>query len=470
MKKIKKLNITEDRVGLLLFKLTYPMLLGVFSIVAFNFTDTYFVSRLGTEALAAMGYTFPIVMLAGGIALGVGIGAASLISRTIGAGNTEYVSRYATDSLLLGFLIVLCICVIGLLTMTPFFSMLGASSELIPHIEEYMTIWYWGVLFMTVPMIGNNCMRAAGDMVTPCIVMMLAAVLNIILDPIMIFGLLGCPAMGLKGAALATVISRAVALIIVLYAMFYRHKMLTFAVPRIKETLSTWWKVLYIGVPASFTNLFVPFAVGVLTMLAAEYGDSAIAAIGVGRRFESLAVMVFAALSAAIVPFIGQNFGAIKYDRIRDGVKISMVFSMLYGLLVFVVFLLVSSQIAGVFSEDRVVIRYIVLYLCIVSISYGAQGVWTIVCQVYNAMNKPMHACQLNFILFFVLYMPLAYFGSKMFGITGLFGGVCLANIFGGLVSWKYIKYTMNHLGESKKSVAPIFSKNEELGLVTKLS
>ena len=458
MKKMKKLNITEDRVGPLLFKLTYPMLLGVFSIVAFNFTDTYFVSRLGTEALAAMGYTFPIVMLAGGIALGVGIGSASLISRTIGAGNTEHVSRYATDSLLLGFLIVLIIVAIGLSTMTPFFSMLGASPELIPHIEEYMTVWYWGVIFMIVPMVGNNCMRATGDMITPCIVMLVAAIFNIILDPIMIFGLLGCPAMGLKGAALATAISRAVALMIVLYAMFYRHKMLTFNMPKIKETVIIWWKVLYIGVPASVTNLFVPFAVGILTMLGAEYGDQAIAAIGVGRRFESLAVMVFAALSAAIVPFVGQNFGAKKYDRIRSGIKISMIFCMLYGFLTFVLFILVSSQIAEVFSGDKVVIRYISLYLSIVSISYGAQGIWNIVCQTYNAMNKPLLACQLNFILFFVLYMPLAYFGSKTFGISGLFGGVCLANIFGGLVSWKYIKYTMKNLDTSEKSMTTVSS------------
>jgi putative MATE family efflux protein len=448
LKRKKSLDILNENVGTLLFKMTYPMLFGVFAIAAFNFTDTFFVSMLGTKPLAAISYTFPVIMLAGGIALGIGIGASSLIARTIGEGKKRLVPKYTSESLILGILAVVVITIIGLSTMHPFFKLLGASEEILPEVVDYMTIWYIGLIFMVIPMVGNNCMRGFGDMMTPCIAMMSAAFLNIILDPIMIFGLLGCPKMGIRGAALATVISRGIALFIVLYALIYKHSMLKVVKLKFRSIFTTWWKILKVGTPAAITNLLVPFAVGYLTMLSARYGNEAIASVGVGRKIEQFVVMVYAAVGASMVPFVGQNFGAKKYGRIKKGIKITLWFSVIYGGLVFVLFLFTAKPISSIFSKNPVVIRDIAIYLIIVSISYGMQGIWTVACQIYNAVNQPMKACHLNFILFIILYLPLLYIGGMFFQLHGLFVGVCIANILGGIVALLYIKRTIRNAEE----------------------
>ena len=443
MKRKKTLDIINEKVGVLLFKMTYPMLVGVFAIAAFNFTDTFFVSMLGTKPLAAISYTFPVVMLAGGIALGVGIGASSLIARTIGEGKSRLIGKYTTESMILGLVIVAVISVVGLCTMDPLFRLMGASEEVLPHVKDFISIWYIGLIFMIIPMVGNNCMRGMGDMMTPCIAMLVAAFINIILDPIMIFGLLGCPRMELKGAALATVISRSIALFVVLHALIYKHKLLKIVKLKFRPILVTWWKILKVGIPAAITNLLVPFAVGYLTMLAAGYGNEAVASVGVGRKIEQFVVMVFAALGASMVPFVGQNFGAGKYGRIKKGIQISLWFSLIYGGFVFVFLLFTARPIAGIFSKNPEVINDIAVYLLIVSLSYGMQGIWTVVCQIYNAINQPMKACHLNFILFILFYLPMLYIGGTIYQLHGLFIGVCVANILGGIVAIVYIKKTM---------------------------
>ena len=456
MKNNIRLDILNENVGILLFKMTYPMLFGVFAIAAFNFTDTYFVSMLGTKPLAAISYTFPVIMLAGGIALGIGIGASSLIARTIGENKKRMIPKYTTESLILGVIVVIIISSLGLISINPLFRLLGAPEDIIPMIASFMKIWYVGLIFMIIPMVGNNCMRGIGDMMTPCIVMMVAAFLNIILDPIMIFGLLGFPRMGIQGAALATVISRAIALLLVLHAIIFKHKILKVIKLNFRGIFSTWWKILKVGTPAAVTNLLVPFAVGYLTMLSAEYGNEAIASVGVGRKIEQFVVMVYAALGASMVPFVGQNFGARKYGRIKKGINIALWFSLIYGFFVFILFIFVAKPVSSIFSESPGVIRDIAFYLIIVSLSYGMQGIWTVVCQIYNAINKPMKACQLNFILFIAFYLPLLYFGGKLFKLHGLFYGVCIANILGGIVAFVFIKRSMkiaeeNHLKETGK-------------------
>jgi putative MATE family efflux protein len=456
--KAQNLDILNGSVGKILFKLTYPMLVGVFAIAAFNFTDTFFVSMLGTKPLAAISYTFPIIMLVGGIALGIGIGSSSLIARTIGESKKRLIAKYTTESLLLGFVIVVILTPLGLSTMHPLFTLLGAPPEILPKIIDYMIIWYSGMIFMVIPMVANNCLRGIGDVMTPCIVMLVAAGINIVLDPIMIFGLLGCPKMGFQGAAVATVISRAIALLLVLHAIIYKHSLLKMLKLNVKSILKTWWKILVVGVPAGITNLLVPFAVGYLTMLAAGYGNEAIAAVGVAKKLEQFVIMVYAALAASMVPFVGQNYGAKKFGRIKKGILISTLFSLSYGFFIFLLFLFTADPVANIFSKCSEVVNNITIYLIIVSISYGMQGIWTVACQVYNAINQPMKACHLNFILFVILYLPLLYIGGIFFQFYGLFIGICIANILGGIVAILYLKKTM-------KKAESIYIKNTGLKL-----
>ena len=208
MKNKLKANLTEGDPGKTIMKLTGPMMIGMIGMVIFNLVDTLYIGRLGTEALAAMSFTLPVVMLQGSISMGLGVGVSAVISRAIGAGNQEKVKRLTTDSLFLSVLIVTSFVVLGYLTIDPLFRLLGAEGELLILVKQYMSIWYVGVPFVVIPMIGNSAIRAAGNTVIPSGIMLTAITVNIVLDPLLIFGIGPFPRMELAGAALATVIAR----------------------------------------------------------------------------------------------------------------------------------------------------------------------------------------------------------------------------------------------------------------------
>jgi putative MATE family efflux protein len=203
-----KAVLVEGPVGRMLINLTAPMILGIVSIVAFNLVDTFFVGQLGIPELAALSYTFPVVLVLGSLAIGLGTGASAVISRAIGEGNEHKVKRLTTDSLILAVLIVAAFAILGLFTIDRVFTMLGAPPNILPLIREYMRIWYIGSICVVVPMVGNSAIRAAGDTRTPGIIMMIAAVVNCIFDPLLIFGIGPFPRLEIAGAAIATVIAR----------------------------------------------------------------------------------------------------------------------------------------------------------------------------------------------------------------------------------------------------------------------
>lgn len=436
----KNARLTQGPVGRCLFYLTLPMSIGIFAMVAFNFADTYFVSKLGTKHLAAMGFTFPVVLLIHSIALGLGMGAAAVISRAIGKGNFLLVRRLTTDSLFLGIVIVVGLVGAGLLTINPLFRLLGATDETLPLIRKYMSVWYIGMIFVVVPMVGNNAIRATGDTKIPGLIMLIAAGLNFAMDPILIFGLYGFPRLGIAGAALATVIGRATTMIISLSVLHFRERMLDLSLPSLREILDSWKKILYIAIPTAATNLLNPLSMGVITRLVAGFGKEAVAGVGAGLRVEAFAIMPIRALSATLIPFTGQNFGAGKWDRVKSAQFVSVLFSLGWGLLCFLLFLPTAPKIAGIFSRDPKVVTVTIHFLRIVSLGYGMQGICLLAAAAFNALNRPIHASILNIVRMFVLYIPLAWIGASFFHVDGVFSGIVLANLAAGILSMYWLR------------------------------
>jgi putative MATE family efflux protein len=437
-------TLTSGPVGLTLLKLTLPMMVGMVGMVLFNLVDTYFVGRLGIDELAAMSFTLPIVMLQGSIAMGLGVGASSVISRLIGKGDPEKVKRQTTDSLVLSVLMVIVLVIGGLVTIEPLFRLLGADGNLLVLVKKYMFIWYLGLPFVVVPMVGNNAIRAAGNTVIPSAIMLLAIVLNIILDPLLIYGPGPFPAMGLEGAALATVFARAGTFIGSLLFLHLKFSMISTRIPRLTEMFHSWKEMMFIGVPAAVAQIIVPLSMGVITRIISKFGREAVAAIGVGNRAEMFAMAPLMALSSVLVPFIGQNSGAGKMDRIRKGLKISRFFSMGLGLLMFLVFLVFGRQIGSVFNDDTSVIDIFYRFVVFASAGYGLLGVLMVNTAAFNALKKPFHSTGLNILRMVLLYIPLAFFLSMFFNEDGVFIGALLSSILAGAVSWIWMGITVS--------------------------
>lgn len=429
-------KLTEGSVAKHLIKLTVPMIGGVFSVIAFNLADTYFVSQIGTAQLAAMSFTFPVVSALGSLSLGLGIGASSIVARAIGEGDPSQVRRLTTDSLMLSFLIVVIFSLIGLVTIDPIFTSLGAQPELMPLIRQYMQIWYWGMMFLVVPMVGNSLIRATGNSKVASLIMVVAAVVNVVLDPIFIFGWGWLPRLELQGAAIATVISRAITLIASLLFLHYYEGMLSFTLPSWKTLYQSWKTVLYVGLLAAATNVITPVSVGVITRLVAVYGSKAVAGFGIASRLEAFSLLVLMALSAIIGPFVGQNWGAKQYERVYMAVRQSFLFCLGWGVLLALVLWGMGEWLVSGFNRDSDVIEIASRYLYLVPISYGGFGVILIASAAFNALGKPLPSTVMTVARMLVLYLPLAYLGSQLWGIGGIFLAGCFSNLIVGCAAF----------------------------------
>ena len=436
-------NLTEGDVKKHLVQLTWPMLLGLIGMVIFNLIDTFFVGKLGVQQLAAMSFSFPVVMFLNSVAMGVGIGTSSLISRNIIHADKNDVKAMSGRAIVLGLIVVLIFVTIGLLTIKPLFTALGAEADVLQYVDDYMRIWYLGVPFVVIPMIGNNIVRATGDTFTPGMIMLFSALFNAILDPLMIFGYGPFPEMGIKGAAWATVITRSIGLVAILYILINRNKMLTFRLGGLENTVETWRKVLYVAGPASLSMLITPISVGLITRILAGFGKEAVAAFGVASRVEMFALMVIAALGSVLIIFVGQNFSKQKFQRINEALKLSFKFSMIWGATVFVLLLFFGDSIAALFSTDAQVVEITIKYFYIIGASYGFLGMLMLSTSSFNGINKPMPSTVFSMIRMLIIYVPLAWLGSVLFGISGVFWAGLLANIVVGIFAARYLFKTV---------------------------
>jgi len=429
----RKAKLTEGPVGPLLISLTVPMVFGILSMALYNIVDTFFVGRLGKEQLAALAFTFPVVMVIQSISHGIGMGTSAVVSRAIGRRDIPAVKGYATCSLLLGLLIVGLCAVVGLMTIEPLFTLLGAGRNILPYIKEYMRIWYLGVIFVVVPMIGNNTIRATGDTRTPGTIMVIGALVNAIFDPLLIFGLGPFPALGITGAAAATLLGRSTTFTIALYVLSFRERLVSFRRFSLNRVLAAWRDILHIGVPNAAAKMIVPLGAGAVTRIISSYGPLAVAGFGVATRIEFFALAPINALSSIVGPFIGQNIGAGLGGRVKKGFRKSELYSGIIGGVLFLVFISMAPQIARLFNDDPEVYIVTARYLRIVSCMYGLQGFYFIVVAGLNVLKKPLKAASLSLMQMFLLTIPLSLLGSRISGITGIFLGIAVSYGITGL-------------------------------------
>ena len=454
-----KAILIEGPIGRALYQMAVPMVWGMLAMMAFNLVDTYFVAKLGSIPLAAMGFTFPVVFTVGHLSLGIGIGASSVIARGIGEGDSNKVRRIATDSILLSLLVVCITAVLGFLTIEPLFRVMGASEETIGYIAAYMRVWYVGVIFVVLPMIGNHVIRASGDTFLPGVIMISGALLNIILDPILIFGYGGCPAMGIRGAALATVIARAGTFVLALWVLYFRKKMITFKPVAFSRIVRSWMEILHIAIPSAFSMVLPMVCLGVLTWMVSGFGQKAVAGFGVAGRVEGMSQVIFMALFTVFGPFVGQNYGAMKINRIRKGFTKVVNFSCLWGVVQAVILFLLAAPIAALFDKDPEVMRVAVLYLRIIPLSYVGVSIIFLTASAFNALGKPRPAILLMLIRLVVLHLPLAFLAKKFFGLEGFFSVSYVASIVTAAIAIRWLSRTLkgieNREGGQGHSAAP---------------
>ncbi|MDX1529511.1 MAG: MATE family efflux transporter, partial [Gammaproteobacteria bacterium] len=388
------------------------------------------------------------------VSLGIGLmaGTSSVIARAIGRGDQARVRRLTTDALAFSVLISLALSVIGILSLNPLFRLLGASEELLPLISDYMIVWYAGMVAVIPPMAGMGAIRATGDSRFQSRLLIVASVVNLILDPLLIFGLLGFPRLELQGAAIATIAARATTIAAGYWAIRYKHGMLSFDLPKLSEVMNSWSSLLHVGLPAAGTNVIIPASTAVVVAIISAFGHEAVAGFGAASRIEALSLVVFFAMSAVIGPFVGQNLGAGKTERIAEANRRCALFCLLFGLSVAAVLAISAKPLMALFSDDARVREVGSAYLWIVPISYGAAGIVMVVNAAFNGLGRPFPAVAVSTLRMVVLYLPLAWLGAKFFNVHGIFAAAAIANIVAGSVAFAWLRRTA---GVSSPQQAP---------------
>jgi len=387
--------------------MTMPMLIGITMMMAQGIIDAWFLGKVGDSALAAFSFGFPILMIITSVAIGLSAGTSSVVARAIGANDHRRAKRLATDSLMLSFIITAALAGVGILTIDPLFKALGAPADMIPMIRGFMTILYSGIPFLVVGMVGTSNMRATGDTLLPGKLMIAGAILNVILDPIFIFGIGPIPALGLNGAAIAALLARGAMFVGTIYFLVHRLDMVSFNKPDLDELKKSWRDILHVGLPAAF---------------------------GVASRIESLVLVIFYALSSVIGPFVGQNLSAGKERRILESLRLTALFCMGSGLAIALLLAFTADYLPALFSQNPDVTNVTKLFLWIAPLSYGAYGVVMIMNAAFNGLGKPMPAVYISVTRMIVLYLPLAVIGRHWFGIAGIFGAYAAANLLSGIL------------------------------------
>lgn len=435
--------LTTGPVGRTLLKMALPMLGGFVSMIIFNAIDTFFVSELGTDPLTAIGFTVPVIMVVFSVAFGMGMGAAAVVSRAIGEGDQDRVRRLTTHGLILAVVSVGFFCFLGLRYLEPIFRLINADERLIPLIAEYMRIWLVGMVFVVVPIVGNSVIRATGDTVLPAVIMLVGASVNVLLDWLLIFGHWGFPRMELAGAALATVIARAVTLVFSVVILHYRYRLLEWAIPGLRSLLRSWGKILSIGLSACATNVTVTILFGTLTWLAATISGQTVAAINVGRLAVHFPDMVVMAVAASLVPFVGQNLGQGRFDRIRAGLRRTQIFALIWGGASYAVLALAAWPLARIFSSDETVLGPTVQFLRIVPIGMAVIGPAILTGSMLNGLHKPLWSSALR-IIHVSAMVTLAVVGRVQGGYVGMLGGIVVADVIvasvGVAMGWRIIR------------------------------
>lgn len=412
------------------FRMAIPMTIGIGAIISFSLADTYFIGLLGEMELAAIGYTFPITTLMFNVIFGMAIAMSAVVSRKIGAGAIEDVRAIVSVGLTFVFSVAMVMSFLTYVLMDKILIGMGASSDIIPIIKDYMNIWLVAAVFLAVPVVANSAIRGMGDAFWPAIVMVGIAVINIILDPILIFGYLGFPAMGIQGAAYASLSAYVIAVIAVFCILTFRERVLTLSCLVQPEK----WKMalallLVIAIPVSLANTIMPIISYFYTAILSELGDYAVAGFGVATRFEAFALIPIMALAGGMAPLIGQNFGAGLTDRVNEAITKGLKFSFFYAVLCALCLFLVAQTLSSIFSEAENVHDFVEGYLIYVPISFIGLNMFLVMTSSMNAMGRSKGALLLNVFKSFVIALPLAWLLTDLYGQNGFFLSVVLTNI-----------------------------------------
>ncbi|QHS15043.1 MULTISPECIES: MATE family efflux transporter [unclassified Shewanella] len=434
-------------IGRVLLNMTLPNLIGIMTILGGSLVDIFFISQLGTDALAAVSFTFPVTLVITSIGIGIGAGVSTNLGRLIGSGHAPESRVFLFDALCMTLVIIWGLSILGCVFIEPIFSLLGANGASLPLINDYMWYWYLGAPALVLLMVGNQALRATGDTHSPAKIMMLAAIINLVLDPLLIFGIGPFPRLEIQGAAIATTLSWVVAMSFAGHLIIVKRKLVQFAEFDVGRLILHWKVLSHIARPAALMNVINPIANGIIMAMLARIDHAGVAAFGAGIRLESVLLIVVMALSSSLMPFIAQNLGASQPERAKKALLMSLRFAFVFQTILFIPLYFYAEPIARLFTHDPLVIEWLSFYIMVLPASYGPLAIVIMVATSLNAYHRPLSSLVINLCRLMLLMLPLAALGSYVGGVKGILLALPIANTLMGIACY----YLATQISEPKE-------------------
>lgn len=422
-------DYTSLRLGKAIFLLAIPMVLEMIMESIFAIVDIFFVSRLGSDAIAAVGLTESMMTIVYAIAVGFSTGTTALVSRRIGEKHPEAAAKAAGQSIVAGMTVSLLLAIPGIFYSYELLRLMGASHELASQNHGYTLIMFAGNFVITMLFIINAAFRSAGDAALSMRVLLIANGINIILDPILIFGFGPIPALGIEGAAIATNIGRGLAVFFQFYVLFRGRMRIKLRLVHLIPDLKLMVVLVRLSIGGILQNMIATASWIVMVRIIAVFGSAAVAGYTIGIRIIIFSLLPSWGLSNAAATLVGQNLGAGQPDRAQRAAWITGFSNMTLLGLISVVFIAFPGFFVRMFISDTEVIKAGITCLQIVSSGFLFYAFGMVMTQSLNGAGDTYTPTLLNFICFWLIEIPLAYFLAITVGLetNGVYYAIVIA-------------------------------------------
>jgi len=443
------MNLLKDTISSLIKKIAIPASVATLFQTLFNIVDTYFAGKISSDALSALAKSFPIYFILIAASVGVTVGGTSLIANSIGEKNKENVLKFFGQTIVYGIILSTVVTIIGLSFASNIFELMGSSVKVINLGLLYTDVIFSGsIIFISVVAL-NSLLHAEGDTKTFRNVLVLSFFLNIILNPLFIFGFGPIPAMGMTGIGIATIFCQIIAFLFLLNKIIKLKTIKLITSKYFYPNISFLKKIFYQSAPITAALFMISVGNFIILAYISRFGEPSVAGYGAATRFEQILLLPVLGLNTAIISIVGQNFGAKEYLRVKESYYQAIVYGTVIMIAAGLIIFFSADKIVSIFSNDVVVINYGTIYLKISALIFPAYPIYFISNGFFMALKKSSYAMNLNIIRNLLLPIPTIYFAILIGGsYKNFFWSYCLFNwIFAAFLLFFvsiYIKKNLN--------------------------
>ncbi len=426
-------------IGRLLLSMSIPGIAAAVTMSLYNIVDTFWLAKLGYGTIAALTIILPYQILFFTVGNGTGIGLAALVSRQFGEQNPQATNRAAGQIYFLSVLWGLFFVAVPYFLTDSLLLLMGATPDIMDYARQYLIIVSYGAPFIIFVQVATSLMRGSGDAVKPMIITVSACVVNIILDPLLIFGIGSFPEMGISGAAWATTIAEGCGALMCLYCLVFRKTSFRIKASYLIPDLRILWDIYRIGASAMILQITESLAFIFFNRVVSGYGSIYLGALGLAQRLLDLAFMPIIGLSNGLLPIVGYNFGSQDFKRMWRSVKLAVTGIVVLLLVITVGIELFTPQIIRIFSNEAELLTATTPVMRIMLSSLCLVGPTMLFITAFQGMSQGVLSLVLSLVRQFVFFIPLLYLFSYLFGITGVWSSMPVADVLGFVVASFFI-------------------------------